>query len=73
MLSIPKCQLRVCTYTGWGSTEVRGFPGPRWLTGWMRLLFTERLMGEGSGMGQREGSKRSFGQADIFSIVSAQI
>ena len=52
---------------------MRGFPGPRWLTGWMRLLFTERLMGEGSGMGQREGSKRSFGQADIFSIVSAQI
>ena len=26
-------------------------------------------MGEGPGMGQREGSKRSFGQADIFLIM----
>lgn len=45
-------------YIGWGRTAERGLPGPRWLTGSMGLLFTERLMGEGPGTGQREGSKR---------------
>ena len=58
-------------YIGWGRTKERGLPGPWWLTGWMGLLFTERLMEEGPGMGQREGSNRSFGQANIFLIVRA--